>query len=381
MSIAADFRINWRAEPAEGAAEVPLEALPFEAALVDGGGLIAAANSAWLAAHPKAAAGASCAKWCDRIHESSPDLRAGLLAGLEHVLNGREKRFEQNYGSPASPSRILVSACPRGALILHEPQSSGDAPPLPEEDRWQAHKMETIGRLVGGVAHDFANLITMIAGYGDILINRLGEKDPIRPELDEIRKAANRGARLTAQLLGFTRGETVQPRAIDLNAIVTDMQRMLQPVIGEYVDLRMALKPGLGKVVADPGQMEQVIMNLVLNARDAMPTGGRIELATREEEIGAETARERGIEPGPCVLLAIRDNGRGIDADTMQRLFEPFFTTKEKGRGTGLGLSTVHSIIRQSGGAVWVESAPGAGAVFTICLPKSRENAESGEAA
>ena len=189
--------------------------------------------------------------------------------------------------------------------------------------------METVGRLVGGVAHDFANLLTLIAGYSDILLNRIGEKDPLRPELDEIRKAANRGARLTSQLLGFTRGQAVHPTALDLNAVVLDLQRMLGLVIGEHVALETDLAPTSVRSCADPGQMEQVIMNLILNARDALSTGGRIRIETANTDVGERVAREHGIRPGPCVMLSISDNGHGIDPDAMAHIFEPFFTTKE----------------------------------------------------
>jgi CheY-like chemotaxis protein len=241
--------------------------------------------------------------------------------------------------------------------------------------------METVGRLVGAVAHDFANILTLIAGYSDILLNRVGEQDPLRPELDEIRKAANRGARLTAQLLGFTRGQAVQPRPLDLNAVVCDIQRMLQLIIGECVELELELCPALHKVVADPGQMEQVVMNLVLNARDAIPGGGRIRIETKETEIGAEVARQHGVEPGAFVTLSIADNGHGISADALAHIFEPFFTTKEKGKGTGLGLSTVHRIVKETGGDIWVDSAPGYGSTFTICLPFAAIEPSHAEAA
>jgi CheY-like chemotaxis protein len=229
--------------------------------------------------------------------------------------------------------------------------------------------METVGRLVGGVAHDFANLLTLIAGYSDILLNRLHPADPIRPELDEIRKAANRGARLTAQLLGFTRGQSVEPQPLNLNTVVGELQRMLGLVIGEHVKLDTELSPDLSMVVADPGQMEQVIMNLILNARDAMPEGGRIRIVTSNCEIGEAVAREHGLRAGDCVTLSISDSGHGIDPEAMAHIFEPFFTTKDKGKGTGLGLSTVYRIIKETGGDVWAHSAPGQGATFTICLP------------
>jgi nitrogen-specific signal transduction histidine kinase/CheY-like chemotaxis protein len=270
--------------------------------------------------------------------------------------------------------RMAVSPCDGGALVLHDDISLPD--PAPERT-FQLQKMETVGRLVGGVTHDFANLLTLIAGYSDILLNRIGERDPLRAELNEIRDAANRGARLTGQLLGFTRGQKAEPKAVDLNAIVVDMQRMLRPIIGEYVQLETCLAANLGKVMADPGQMEQVIMNLILNARDAMPTGGAIRIETANGEFAEAGAQARGLEPGAYVMLTISDTGYGIDADSLERVFQPFFTTK--GQGTGLGLSTVLSIVKQSGGDVWVRSAPGEGAAFTLCLPLVEPHDESGD--
>jgi CheY-like chemotaxis protein len=231
--------------------------------------------------------------------------------------------------------------------------------------------METVGRLAGAVAHDFANILTLIAGYSDIALNRLEESDPVRGELEEIRKAANRGARLTGQLLGFTRGQAVQLRPLDLNLVVREIERMLRLIIGECFELELALCPTLHKVLADTGQMEQVVMNLVLNARDAIAPGGRIRIETADGEIDEPAAREHGLRPGPCVTLAITDNGHGIPPEAVPHLFEPFFTTKEHGKGTGLGLNTVRRIVKESGGGIWVRSEPGNGATFTVCLPRA----------
>ena len=251
-------------------------------------------------------------------------------------------------------------------------QNPPDAAASPAEQRPpESERMETVGRLVGAVAHDFANILTLIAGYSDILLSRIAERDPLRPELDEIRKASNRGARLTAQLLGFTRGQPVQPRPLNLNSVVRDLERMLRLIIGECVELELELHPVLHDVFADPGQMEQVLMNLVLNARDAVPAGGRIRIETAECEIGEAAAWEFGLQPGPYVTLSIADNGQGIAPEAMKRIFEPFFTTKEHGKGTGLGLSTVQRIATESGGGIRVLSSPGNGATFTMCLPRA----------
>jgi CheY-like chemotaxis protein len=237
--------------------------------------------------------------------------------------------------------------------------------------------METVGRMVGGVVHDFANLLTLISGYSEILLSHIGETDPLRPELEEIRKAATRGAGLTQQLLGFTRGQTVEPKPLDLNVLIGEIERMLRPMIGEYIDLKIVLAPNLGKVMADHGQMEQVLMNLILNARDAMPGGGWIAIETSVCELDEAAARAHGVNPGQHVMLSITDTGHGMDGDTVARVFQPFFTTKEKGKGTGIGLSNVRDIVRQSGGDVWVRSAPGEGASFTLCLPRIQQGAES----
>jgi signal transduction histidine kinase/CheY-like chemotaxis protein len=352
-----------------GVCELPLGALPIPAALVDSQGTLLAANEAWIALRPQSALGKNSLDWC------STDVGEALVRGIRNAAEGGESSFAKEYTTPEGRfRRILASPAGVGILLLDV-----DLAPADDLKKKQAEKMETVGRLVGGVAHDFANLLTMIAGYSDILLNRIGERDPLRPELDEIRKAANRGARLTSQLLGFTRGQAVQPRPLDLNAIVADLHRMLGLVIGEYVELETSLAANLHKIVADSGQMEQVIINLILNARDAMPTGGRIRIETNNAEIDHHAAQMRGIRPGPGVMLSISDNGSGIDSEAIAHIFEPFYTTKAQ--GTGLGLSTVHRIVKESGGDISVASAPGRGAMFTICFPMASQDAEHTDAA
>ncbi len=245
----------------------------------------------------------------------------------------------------------------------------------PPAQTGQASKLETVGRLASGVAHDFANILTLIAGYTEILIERTGEGSG-RAELEEIRRASRRGATLIAQLLSFARTQTSDPKAIAMNTLVTEVERMLRPIIGETVEVRMQLAPGLGNVLADAVQMDQVVMNLLLNARDAMPGGGTISIESHESELDDAAAASLEMAAGPCVMLSFADTGCGIDNDTMLRLFEPFFTTKPMGRGAGLGLSTVRQIARRWGGAVWATSVPGAGATFHICLPRIREGEE-----
>jgi PAS domain S-box-containing protein len=249
-----------------------------------------------------------------------------------------------------------------------------------EEQLRQSQKMEAVGKLAGGVAHDFNNLLTAIVGQSEMCMRQLPEHDPIYRKLDQIKRAGDRAAALTRQLLAFSRKQMLQPEIIDLNHIVAEMSKMLQRLIGEDIDLMMGLAANVGKVKADPHQIGQVLMNLSVNARDAMPHGGKLTIETSNVELSGDFAGSQlAVPSGKYVMLAVSDTGVGMDADTKARAFEPFFTTKEVGKGTGLGLSTVYGIVKQSGGSIWVYSELGRGTSFKIYLPYVEGDAERHE--
>ena len=235
-----------------------------------------------------------------------------------------------------------------------------------EEQLRQSQKLEAIGRLAGGVAHDFNNMLTAIGGYTAFALEHAEDGSPLRADLDEIRKATDRATLLTRQLLAFSRKQVLTPELLNLNGIVVEMESMLRPLIGEDVVLTTQLDPALGPIEADPGQLHQVVMNLVVNARDAMPEGGNLSIETANADV--EELGDGSIEPGRYVTLTVRDGGEGIDEETLGQIFEPFFTTKDSSKGTGLGLATVYGIVKQSGGYVEVESEVGVGSAFTIYL-------------
>ncbi len=250
-----------------------------------------------------------------------------------------------------------------------------------EEQLRQSQKIEAVGRLAGGIAHDFNNMLTVINGYSDMLLRELDQGDPLRRKVEGIKKAGERAASLTYQLLAFSRKQVLQPKVVDLNTIISDIDKMLQRLIGEDIQLTTVLSPLTGQVKVDPGQISQVLVNLAVNARDAMPQGGKLIIETANFYMDQEYARQHfPVQPGSYVMLAISDTGSGMDAETQKRVFEPFFTTKEVGKGTGLGLSMVYGTVKQSGGFVWVYSEVGVGTTFKIYLPLVEEKLEGAEA-
>ncbi|MDQ3223830.1 MAG: ATP-binding protein, partial [Gemmatimonadota bacterium] len=281
-------------------------------------------------------------------------------------------------GSDGSEKTLLNSALPirradgeiLGAIVLNqdvtEREASDAALRQSQEDLQHSRQLDAVGQLAGGIAHDFNNLLTGVLSYCDLLLQELGPGDPLRSDIEQIRHAGKRAAMLTRQLLAFSRRQILQPKVLSLNSVVEGLEPKLRRLLGTGVSLAVELDPALAPVMADPGQLEQVMVNLVVNARDAMPQGGQVTISTANREL--DIAQAGGIPAGAYAVLTVRDTGVGMPPSTRARVFEPFFTTKEPGKGTGLGLSSVYGIVEQSGGRITVESAPGEGATFTIYL-------------
>jgi two-component system, cell cycle sensor histidine kinase and response regulator CckA len=243
-----------------------------------------------------------------------------------------------------------------------------------EEQLLHAQKMEAVGRLAGGVAHDFNNMLTVISGYTRMILDELSPQDPLREYAGEIANAADRAGAVTQQLLAFSRRQMIQPRIIDINAAIGQIEKMLRRLLGENIHLTLDLQENLPHIKADPNQVEQAVVNLAVNARDAMPVGGRIFVQTAEIHLDENYVRTHlGVKPGDYVMLAVTDTGQGMSAETRQRIFEPFFTTKERGKATGLGLATVYGMVKQSGGDIGVYSELGKGTTFRLYFPKATE--------
>jgi PAS domain S-box-containing protein len=276
--------------------------------------------------------------------------------GGTHWISGLARIIRNEQGEPSGLLGVAIDISDRKSL---------------EGQFRQAQKMDAVGQLAGGVAHDFNNLLTAILCYSDFVMESFDADDPRRHDLEEVTRAGHRAAGLTKQLLAFSRKQLLQPTALDLNALVSGMHQMMGRLIGEHIDLVPLLAADLGVVRADHGQIEQVLMNLVVNARDAMMAGGRLTIETANVNLDQSFMRDVQIQPGPYVMLAVSDSGSGMSDATKQRLFEPFFTTKEVGKGTGLGLATVYGIVKQSGGYVWVHSELGKGTTFKVYLPRT----------
>ncbi len=341
-----------------------------------------------LTAFNEAARAASNGEISSYLRRSPAELPYGipdLATDIERCFVQRVSiRRELDFVSPvAQTSGRLVASygfVPPDMVLLHTEDVTEQR--QNEEQLRVAQRMEAIGQLAGGIAHDFNNLLTVIVNHTAFAMEGLAQSDPRRADLVEIRKAGARAAALTRQLLAFGRRQVLQPQVLDLNKIVAGMEPMLRRLLGEDIELMVALAMDLGKVMADPGQVEQVVMNLAVNARDAMPDGGKLTIETADLDVDDVYASQHmGVKPGSYVTLSVTDTGCGMDEKTRARLFEPFFTTKRTGKGTGLGLATVYGIVKQSDGSIWVHSELGRGSTFKVCLPRELSARETVEPA
>jgi signal transduction histidine kinase len=313
----------------------------------------------------------------DTVQSCGQDVPIVVLTGLddEAMANQAVRRGAQDYLVKGRlDSYLLVRAARYAVERKHGERALRES----EAQLRQSQKIEGIGQLAGGIAHDFNNLLTVINSYSDMLLGEVGFDNPfVRNGLDQIKEAGHRAASLTRQLLAFTRQQVLEPKILDLNESVSNMAKLLRRLIGEDIALVLCPHPALGHVKVDPGQVEQIIMNLAVNARDAMPRGGQLTIETMNVELDrAQAHQPPSVEPGSYVMLGVSDTGCGMDANTQTRIFEPFFTTKGLGKGTGLGLATVHGIVKQSGGSIGVSSDLGKGTTFKIYLPRIEGAAE-----
>lgn len=306
-----------------------------------------------------------------RVHDDDTSVLAGSVVFNREVTTSDNEGQEQRFLVLKSPLRDSTGAV---TGLIGISRNITEHKKLEEQLR-QALKMEAIGQLAGGIAHDFNNLLTIVFAYSGVLRSYIDTNPDLEEPVEAISDAAARAAALTRQLLAFSRKSLLQPKVIDLNTIVTETGRMLRRLIGDHIEFSLVLDSAIGRVRVDPGQLDQVLMNLAVNARDAMPHGGRLRLATRSTVLDHATAARLEIASGPYVVLSVSDTGFGMAPNVIEHIFEPFFTTKGPGTGTGLGLATVFGIVRQSGGAIQVSSEQGAGSTFSIYLPLVTEAA------
>jgi signal transduction histidine kinase len=297
---------------------------------------------------------------------SAPMTVMGRTVGCVEVQSYDADAYLQEHATAMRMAANLAANAVENVTLIERERAK-------EEQFRQAQKMESIGTLAGGIAHDFNNLMTAVTGYSELTLRALPPEHAVRPKVEEIKKAGERAAALTRQLLAFSRKQMLQPTVLDLNGVVTSMGQMLPRVIGEDIDLRITLDKQLGQIKADRSQLEQVVLNLAVNARDAMPGGGALTISTENIVMTGDLSPRQTLSPGRYVMLSVSDSGCGMDAETKAHIFEPFYTTKEIGKGTGLGLSTVYGIVKQSGGTVWVYSEIGTGTTFKIYLPRVDE--------
>jgi PAS domain S-box-containing protein len=370
-------RSEERARESEARLRVLIEQLPAVLWTVDRNLRFTSAVGSGLARlglKPNQIVGMTLSEYFETRDQSFTPIAAHLRAIAGEPVTFPVEWKKGSYACHAEPLRDSAGGV-QGAICMALDVT--DRKQLEEQFR-QAQKMEAVGRLAGGIAHDFNNLLMVIQGYADLLADRLPAGESLHRNAEQIQTAAQRADALTQQLLAFSRKQILAPKVLNVHSVVADMEKMLQRLIGEDIELETSSKADLWLVKADRSQIEQVVMNLAVNARDAMPKGGRLMIETANVEFDASVSHSPAVvAPGKYVMLAVTDNGCGMDAKTQAHIFEPFFTTKEKGKGTGLGLATVYGVVKQSGGYVWVYSEPGHGTTFKVYLPRIEDEVAS----